>query len=45
MGRWEPIFWIIGGGLGVFVLLLLLEMLKGGSKKNPPLRRDKPTEG
>lgn len=32
MGNWEPVFWIIGSGVGFFALLLLLESLKG--KKN-----------
>jgi len=33
MGKWEPIFWIIGSGLGFFVLLMLFETLKSKKKK------------
>jgi hypothetical protein len=28
MGNWEPILWIIGSGIGFFVLLMLGEFLK-----------------
>lgn len=33
MGKWEPIFWIIGSGVGFFVLLMLYESLKNKRKK------------
>jgi hypothetical protein len=33
MGNWEPIFWIIGGAIGFFVLLMLAEFLKKSKKK------------
>ena len=32
MGKWAPILWI-GGGVGIFVLLLLIDFLKGMMKK------------
>jgi hypothetical protein len=34
MGNWEPIFWIFGGGIGFFVLLMLADFLKRGKKNN-----------
>jgi len=33
MGKWEPIFWIIGSGVGFFGLLMLVESLKSKNKK------------
>jgi hypothetical protein len=33
MEKWEPIFWIFGGGVGFFVVLLVLESLKSNKKK------------
>jgi hypothetical protein len=33
MGKWEPILWIFGSGVGFFVFLLLLESLKGNKRK------------
>jgi hypothetical protein len=33
MGKWEPILWIFGSGLGFFLFLVLLEFLKGNRKK------------
>jgi hypothetical protein len=33
MGKLEPIFWIVGSGVGFFVFLLLLESIKGIKKK------------
>lgn len=33
MGKWEPIFWIIGSGLGFFALLMLFETIKSKKKK------------
>jgi hypothetical protein len=34
MGKWEPIFWIVGGGFAIFVFLLLLELLKAKKRKS-----------
>lgn len=33
MGKWEPIFWIFGGGVAFFIFLLVLESLKSNKKK------------
>jgi hypothetical protein len=33
MGNWEPIFWIIGGSLGYFALLMLVGFLKKSKKR------------
>lgn len=33
MGKWEPIFWIWGGGIVFFVVLMLFEALKSKMKK------------
>lgn len=33
MGNWEPIFWIVGGGLGFFAVLMLYESFKSKLKK------------
>jgi hypothetical protein len=33
MGQWEPIFWIIGSGVGFFALLMLFESLSTKKKK------------
>lgn len=35
MEKWMPIFVIIGGGIGIFVLLLFIDFLKGKMKKRP----------
>jgi hypothetical protein len=34
MGKWEPLFWIIGTGVAFFVVLMLLEFLKRKKKKS-----------
>jgi len=31
--RWIPVFWIIGLGIGVFALILLLDLVKERFKK------------
>jgi len=33
MEKWVPIFWILGGGVGFFILLFLLDSLKSFKKK------------
>ena len=33
MEKWEPIFWILGSGVGFFILLVLFESLKVNRKK------------
>jgi hypothetical protein len=33
MGTWEPLFWIIGSGLGILALLVVSEALKKNKKK------------
>jgi hypothetical protein len=33
MEKWEPIFWILGSGVGFFILLVLVESLKAHRKK------------
>lgn len=33
MGKYEPILWIIGGGLTFFVLLMVYESIKNKRKK------------
>jgi hypothetical protein len=32
MEKWEPIFWIVGSGIGFFVLLMVIETLKTSLK-------------
>jgi hypothetical protein len=32
MGKWEPILWIIGSGIGILLLLVLGEYLKKNRK-------------
>jgi formate-dependent nitrite reductase membrane component NrfD len=34
MGKWEPLFWIIGTGVAFFVVLMLLEFLKRKKEKS-----------
>ena len=34
MGKWEPLFWIIGTGVAFLVVLMLLEFLKRKKKKS-----------
>jgi hypothetical protein len=33
MGKWEPLIWIIGSGLGFLALLIGFESLKAKRKK------------
>jgi hypothetical protein len=33
MGKWEPILWIFGGGVGFCIFVFLVESLKGFKKK------------
>jgi hypothetical protein len=33
MAKWEPIFWILGSGIGFFVVLMLVESLKKKIKR------------
>jgi hypothetical protein len=33
MERWIPVFWILGLGIGVFALILLLDLVKERFKK------------
>ena len=33
MERWSPIFWIIGGAIGILALVLSIDSLKGKMKK------------
>ena len=33
MERWIPIFWIIGGGIGILALVLFVDSLKDKMKK------------
>jgi hypothetical protein len=33
MGKWEPLLWIVGSGVGFFLFLMLLESLKPTKKK------------
>lgn len=36
MEKWLPIFWIIGGSVAYFGLLLLVDFLKAEAKKRRP---------
>lgn len=33
MGKWEPLLWIVGSGVGFFLFLMVLESLKHIKKK------------
>jgi hypothetical protein len=32
MEKWEPIFWIVGSGIGFFVFLMVIQTLKTAVK-------------
>jgi len=34
MGKWEPILWIIGSGIALFVVLMLLGSIKSKKRKS-----------
>ena len=33
MGKWEPLLWIVGSGIGFCLFLMLLESLKRTKKR------------
>ena len=35
MEKWIPIFWIVGGGIGILAVTLFIDLLKGKMKKQP----------
>ena len=34
MEKWIPLFWIVGGGIGILALVLFIDALKGKVKKH-----------